>query len=414
MNPDSLKLTIRKAWGHIRRFIGRQLLFLQAKARILWQIFLNWPPRKRAYALAMVFGSLVLLFILINALSNYIENQAILKAETAPVPVITAKVQNVTAPQSIEAVGNMQAILSVPVSFDTDGVLSQIAVNDGQQVKKGQLIASLDDRADVAQLQSYLANLDLQKSTYQRMMSIRSTGAVSQQMLDSQKASWQQALAQVNQQKIVIEQKKFYAPFDGVVSNFTVSSGSYLAKGTAIATLVQEAPLVVQYTLPVADRPIIELGQPVTVTSAAYPGQQFSGVLSYVAPVASNTSGTMILQATVANRDFLLLPGMFVSISQMVNPTRQLPMVPDVALMTDVVGQYVFKLQGNSVRKVYVSAGEPIGNMVPINSGLNVGDTVVIAGQQKLNDNSLITQLNDPALVAQILKDIGETPGANS
>lgn len=304
----------------------------------------------------------------------------------------------------------MQAILSVPVSFDVDGVVGQILVKDGQQVKKGKLIATLDYRADLAQLQSYQANLALQKATYQRMKSIESTGAISQQMLDSQKALWLQAIAQVNQQQLVIEQKKFSAPFDGVLSNFTVSSGSYLAKGTAIATLVQEAPLVVQYNLPVSDRPQIEIGQPVTVTSPAYPNQSFPGVLSYVAPVASNTSGTMRLQATVKNPDFLLLPGMFVSISQMVNPNRQLPMVADVAVMSDIVGQYVFKVNGDRVNKVYATVGQNIGNFVPVNSGLSVGDTVVIAGQQKLGDGDKITNLQDPKLAAQILNEAAPSP----
>ncbi|MBI5553358.1 MAG: biotin/lipoyl-binding protein, partial [Candidatus Diapherotrites archaeon] len=115
--------------------------------------------------------------------------------------------------QESRAASHMQAILSVPVSFNATGVISKIYVKDGEQVKKGQLIAALDSRGDMAQLQSYQANLALQKANYQRMLSIRNSGAISQQMLDSQKALWQQAVAQVNQQQLFIEQKSFYAPF---------------------------------------------------------------------------------------------------------------------------------------------------------------------------------------------------------
>ncbi len=411
MNLNTLKKIGQNLYVRIRPQVKKLLVFCHDKAQKFWQLFLSWPPKKRVLFLGSFFGGLILLFILISSLNSHLANQKLLKEQNAPIPVITATVQNVVAPQSIDAVGNMQAILSVPVSFNANGVIAHIFVKDGEQVKAGELIAALDTRADEAQLNSYQAGFALQKATYQRMLSIQNTGAISQQMLDSQRAAWQQAAAQVQQQQLLIEQKKFYAPFDGVLSNFTASAGSYLAQGTAIATLVQEAPLVVQYTLPVSDRPIIEIGQPVSVTSAAYPNEVFSGIVSYAAPVASSTSGTMILQATVQNKDFLLLPGMFVSISQMVNPNRQLPMLPDVALMSDIIGQYVFKVEGNHVRKVYVTVGENIGNLAPINTGLNIGDTVVIAGQQKLQDGSPITHLNDPKLVAQILHD---TYGAGS
>ena len=411
MSLNSLKALWVTWLKTIEVLVRRGIKICRDQLKKLWKIFLSWNPKKRALVLVTILGCIVLLCIFINAVSTYVENEELLKAESAPIPVITAAVKSTTAPQSIAAVGNMQAILSVPVSFDTDGMIDRIFAKDGEQVKKGQLLASLASKADEAQLESYQANLSLQKSTYQRMKSIENTGAISQQMLDSQKALWLQAEAQVNQQKIVIKEKKFYAPFDGVLSNFTASAGSYLAKGTGIATLVQEAPLVVQYTLPISDRPVVELGQPVTVVSAAYPNQSFSGVLSYVSPVASSSSGTMTLQATVKNNDFLLLPGMFVSVTQMVNANRQLPMMPDVALMADIVGQYVFKVDDHRVHKVYVKVGESIGNLVPIESGLSVGDTIVIAGQQKLKENSPVTDLDDPKLVFQIL---GDSYGANS
>lgn len=380
-------------------------LFLQCAYRI----FISWPPKKRIFWVLIIAVLVIAGLIVSSLITNYFEDRAAIQAETAPVGVITAKAKMMTVPQSISAVGNMQAILSVPVSFDAEGVLAKVYVKDGQQIKQGQTIAALDTTGDVAQLQYYQANLALQQATYQRMLSIKDIGAVSQQMLDAQKASMQQAQAQVNQQQAVIDQKIFKAPFAGVLSNVTGDIGGYLAKGTAIATLVQEAPLYVQYNLPVSSRPLIELGQPVVVTSSAYPGQAFKGILSYVAPQANSNSGTMTLQGTIDNPDFLLLPGMFVSISQMVNPNRQLLTIPEVAVMTDIIGQYVFKVVGPEVRKIYVNVGESVGNMVPVYNGLNEGDTVVVAGQQKLNDQSPITIVNDPALVQQINSDTAPT-----
>ena len=401
LNINTVLLWLKLQWGTF-------VLTAKKTAVSMQQVFLSWSIKKRVYVLLFGFSLLLFLGIFISVIEDYAEKEALLKAQNAPVPVITTKATLTTVPESLTAVGNMQAILSVPVSFDADGVLASLYVKDGQQVRKGQLIASLDTRADMAQLQYYQANYALQEANYRRMLSIRNSGAISAQMLDGQKANVIQAQAQVNQQQAVIQLKYFYAPFDGVLSNFSASSG-YLAKGTAIASLVQEAPLYVQYTLPVSNRPLLELGQTITVTAAAYPGQEFKGILSYVAPQANTDSGTMTLQATVDNPDFLLLPGMFVSVSQLVNPNRQLLSIPDVAVMTDIVGQYVFKVVGlNKVQKVYVNTGESIGNRVPVFSGLAAGDTVVIAGQQKLNDGNYISTLNDPELVKQILADANQ------
>src|SRR5262249_24099265 len=148
--------------------------------------------------------------------------------------------------------------------------------------------------------------------------------------------------------------------------------------------LVQEAPLVVQYTVPSSYRPDIELGQNVTVTSSTYPGKAFKGILNYVAPQVNPASGTITLQAMVDNRDFLLLPGMFVSVSHLLNAERKLLMILDVALMTDITGQYVFKVNGTTVQKIYVTTGVISGNYTEIVKGLAPEDIVVTAGQQKL------------------------------
>ena len=408
-----MKFNINQIVSKLKLNLRNLGLLLQRRSLEAWRIFCSWPVKKRVIVAVSVLAALIVLLIVVNLIEDYAEKEALLKAENAPVPVITTSANMTTVPQSLTGVGNMQAILSVPVSFDADGVLANLYVKDGQQVKKGQLIAALDTHADMAQLQYYQANYALQEANYRRMLSIRNTGAISEQMLDGQKASVIQAQSQVNQQQAIIQQKYFYAPFDGALSNFNASIGGYLAKGTAIASLVQEAPLYVQYALPVSDRPLVELGQSVTVTTAAYPGQQFKGILSYVAPQANTDSGTMTLQATIDNPDFLLLPGMFVSVSQMVNPNRQLLTIPDVAVMSDIIGQYVFKvLPDNKVRKVYLTTGESLGNLVPVFSGLQAGNVIVIAGQQKLNDGSYITTLNDPELVRQIRADA--TKGSNT
>ncbi len=320
--------------------------------------------------------------------------QSAAASEQKPIDVYsaTAKLRNI--PKTLNAVGNMKAIKSVSLSFDASGTLTHIYQSDGKRVKQGELIAQLDDQTDLAQLKSYQASLQLTQSTYQRMLSVKKFGAVSQQMLDAKHAEMIKAQAQVQQQKVLISKKQLKAPFSGVLGTYQFSTGAYISKGTAVVKLVQEAPLKVAYTIPVSDRSELEIGQNVVVKSNAYPHKSFAGIVSYISPEVNQGSGTVNVEAKVNNPDFLLLPGMFVSVIQTLQEKRSLLMIPDIALLTDINGQYVYQVDANNVaHKTYVKVGIIADNRAQILSGLKAGDIVVSAGQQKLSDGDHVNVL---------------------
>ena len=342
-------------------------------------------------------------FILVSALCMVMPAMAAPKSKVVDVYAATAKLRNI--PKTLNAVGNMKAIKSVNLSFDASGRLTHIYQSDGKRVKQGELIAQLDDQTDLAQLKSYQASLQLTQSTYQRMQSVVKFGAVSQQMLDAKHAEMVKAQAQVQQQKVLIGKKQLKAPFTGVLGTYQFSTGAYISQGQAIVKLVQEAPLKVSYTIPASDRSELEIGQNVTVKSSAYPDKTFTGIVSYISPEVNQGSGTVNVEAKVDNPDFLLLPGMFASVTQTLQEKRPLLMIPDIALLTDINGQYVFKIgQGNVVTKTYVKVGIIADNRAQILSGLKAGDVVVAAGQQKLSDGDHINVLK---------ASLPETPAAN-
>ncbi len=320
---------------------------------------------------------------------------AVAQAKSAPAApsapdVIVSDTTWVTVPEEIEAVGHMKAIRSVDLSFEVGGSLSHIATQSGHQVKQGDLIAELDDQADEALLNALQAAYQLAQSTYQRMLDVRQYGAVSDQDVDETHAKMLSAQSGLQHQQILIAQKKLKAPFDGVLGSFEYSNGAYLSAGSPLVELVQEAPLLVEYSLPASTRPALEIGQTVNVESSAYPNKIFQGILSFVSPDVTQSTGTLLLQAKIPNEDYLLLPGMFVSIHQIINPNRELLMVPDIALLTDIHGEYVFKLHQSQVEQVPVKVGQIWKDLAEIKSGLAPGDLVVIAGQQTLNSGDTI------------------------
>jgi len=365
----------------------------------------------------IVVAAILLLLIAAGMIGfTHSRNQSIISESIAPAPisVIVNKAAMVNVPSVLTAVGYMKAIQSIGLSFEVDGNLAKVNFNNGERVKAGDVIAELDTSVDQAQLSADQADMQLAKATYERMLAIKNSGAISPQMLDSSRAALLKAQAIVSQQKYVIANKKFIAPFDGVLGDFQYNVGAFLPKGSVVVQLVQEAPLIVQYAVPVFYKPEVEIGQPIQVLTSAYPGQVFKGILSYISPQVNPDSGTITLQAKVDNPDYLLLPGMFVSIKHTLNPNRELLMVPDVAIMTDIAGQYVFKVVSNQVQKVYVTVGDLTNNMSEVSGDIKAGDEVVIAGQQKLIDGSKIVIINSSANLKTAAAPIVVMPAVTS
>lgn len=317
-----------------------------------------------------------------------------------PIPVYVAIAHEARIPLTLQAYGHMKALQSAELSFAVSGYILELDAHAGERMTQGQVIAKLDDESDRAELKSLEADLALNQATYERMLQIQKFGGISQQMIDSQKASFVKAQAQVEQQKVLISQKTLRAPFSGVLGIFTESKGAYLASGTPLISLVQQAPLFVQYTVPVDLKSELEVGQSVSVRSEAFPHQQFSGILTYIAPQVNQNSGTLTLQARVENNDYLLVPGMFVSVEQMIDKNRKCLVIPDMALMTDILGQYVFVVSHHRVSKVYVSVQDVIHGQALIANGLEPGDIVVIEGQLKLNSKDRVHILSSAPIEA--------------
>ncbi len=335
------------------------------------------------------FFALLLSFFLLNFGLIFAKESAKVKP---PQDVILATASMQTVPITISSVGKVVAQKQVPLSFDVDGRLGSVLVNNGQVVKKQQLIATLDDKSDQAQLASLQANYQLQNDTYQRQLQLSKVGGVSAQALQQAHYNVVDAKAQVDQQQQVIKQKKLYAPFAGVVTLISTQVGAYFPKGTALTDLVQQSPLAIEYNLPAQKKDQVEIGQEVKVQSPYISNQTFTGTVNYVAPKIESNNGTFTLQASVKNKDFILLPGMFVSVKQVIDPNNKALLIPEIAVMTDIDGQYVFMYQAKNktVQKQYIEQGDIIKDQAEVNSGLQKGDQVVVAGNQQLEDGQSV------------------------
>ena len=157
----------------------------------------------------------------------------------------------------------------------------------------------------------------------------------------------------------------------------------------------------VRYSLPGRYKNQLEIGQAATVYQD---NKTYKGLVNFISPQVNTDSGTLTIEAKVNNKNYELTPGEFVNVVQVLNPDRKLLVIPSVAVMSDILGQYVFVVNNNVAEKVYVTTGVVSKNDVQITKGVKIGDEVVVAGQQKIFDGYKVKIVPGPKALTSAKK----------
>lgn len=303
--------------------------------------------------------------------------------------VNVTKVTSGSIPSTIKALGSLSAIKQVTVSAETAGRIAAINFKNGQPVAKGMPIVQLDSQQAQADYNSAVTEYGLARQKYQRSLPLEDE-AISKQEISVLKADMATKKSAVQRTVANLNEKQVVAPFSGVLGAFAKQAGDYVNAGDPLVTLVNTDQLRADYNLPETNVPELKTGQLAKVTTSAYPNKVFYGTVTYISPTISQDSRMVALQALVNNSKNELSPGMFVHISQQIGTIQNAILVPSAAISADIKGYYVFKVEGNKAVKTYVTTGMHVGINTQITKGLAVGDTIVVAGQQKLEDGSTI------------------------
>ena len=262
-------------------------------------------------------------------------------------------------------------------------------------------IVQLDNTKASADYDSAVTALQLSRSNLAKEQDLP-VGTIAQIDIEKLQAQVKSDQASVKSAQAVLSQKEITAPFSGVLGSFEVNVGDYVSAGQSIVTLVNSEQLEVDYSVPEDNKSELKIGQLVTVSSSAYPNQKFYGTVSFIAPTV-NSSREIAVQALVPNKNSELSPGMFVHVLQQISTVQGALVIPQQAVIADVKGYTVYKIVNNKAYVTDITIGARFSGQVQVLSGLNEGDTVVIAGQQKLQDGSvvqLMSQYTDGVSVA--------------
>ncbi len=320
-------------------------------------------------------------------------------AETAVIPVTTEAVKSRTFDLQIEEAGKITATDSANLTFSTGEKIKAIYFNDGDAVKKGNLIAELDSTKAKADFDKAKSSLNLAKTKLLRTQNLlrKQPDALSPQDVDELKEQVNLAAADFRQKQAVLLDYQIIAPFDGRLTTFNHSVGSHIDASSALVSLYRLDPVKVSYTISQDDLGKAAKEQAVQITVDAFANQTFKGEVNYVAPAVDESSGRVEVHARIANPDQILAPGMFANVKHRLAKGKKQLLVPQNAVVANNDERYVWVLNADKPVKQIIQLGSNTNDgYVVVRKGLQKGQHVVTTGQQKLTADSTIKDLNNP------------------
>lgn len=293
----------------------------------------------------------------------------------------------------VSTVGSVAAVQGTEVATEADGVVRAIRFEPGSVVGAGDVLVELDDDVEQTQLRAAEAAAELARLTFERATRLIAQRAISQADFETADATWKQTQAQVANIRAVIVKKTVRAPFAGKVGIRRVSVGDFLAKGAPVVSLQSLDPVYVDFSVPQQRLGELREGLAVAATVDAYPGQGFGGAITAIEPEIDLATRNVRVQATFANHDGALRPGMFVSIDIVLGRAEAVHVVPATAVAHAPHGDSIFVIERGAspagtealvVRQQPVKLGERRGDFIVVADGAAAGDEVVATGVFKL------------------------------
>lgn len=318
--------------------------------------------------------------------------------------VEVAQVKSMALQDDAQAVGSLRSRQSVTLRPEVSGRVAQIAFADGARVKRGQLLVQLDDVLQKAEHSQAQAQLSIARANLKRNEELVAQAFVAQRVLDESRASLQVAEAQVALAQARLSRMRITAPFNGTVGLRNVNLGDYVKDGADLVNLEDTSQLIVDFRLPERYQTRIAAGQAVRVELDALPGKNFKAKVQAVDPLLDANGRSIAVRAVLppaAGGD--LRPGMFARVTTVFSVNEAALVVPEEAIVPQGGKQFVFKLvkegEGDAAklvsRRTEVQLGVRRGAQVQIAEGLAEGDTVVVAGQQRLQKDGTAVRVVD-------------------
>ena len=305
-------------------------------------------------------------------------------------PVKAVQVRQDAIVETVTAVGTLLANESMMIRPEIDGRIETIHFQEGQVVRKGDRLVSLDASEVEAQLASAVAAANLNRSRLQRSGELYAKKFISAQALDEARENLNQTNAREAEIRAKLAKSVVRAPFEGVAGLRQVSPGAYAKAGQDVARLEGIGTLKLDFRVPEAYLRKIRTGQALAVTVDAYPAETFEGTIYAIEPSVDEATRTVLLRARLPNPGVRLKPGMFARVMLTLERRENALVVPEQAIVPQGDGRYVFRIVEGKAVLTKIELGLRRPGEVEIVSGLAAGQTIVADGQLKLRDGAAV------------------------
>ena len=316
------------------------------------------------------------------------------------VPVEIGLVEQRDLPEIIHGIGTLEAASRVEIRPEITGIVRQIHFQEGQTVKAGDLLFSIDDakiRQRLQARQAALSGAEVEMHTtgriYRRRRELLAQKVVAPETVDEVRLEFKAAQARVDRLRAEISEieetlkdTRIGSPINGTAGERQVDAGDYVENGDLLVTIVQSDRLKLLFAVPERFMGRIHKGQTVHIKTPAFPDRRFPGKVYYVGPQIQVDTRDIPMKAYVGNADGMLRPGGFATVELTVGSRKNALVIPEEALVPTRSGYGVFIIEDSTARWRPVKVGLRRPGIVEIRKGLQAADRVIRSGHLSVSD----------------------------
>lgn len=278
----------------------------------------------------------------------------------------------------------------VNLSFETSGKITEIYFREGAKVRKGELLAKINDKPLKAELQKLEAQLPLAQDRVKRQQILLDNDAVSQESLESVSTDLEKLFADIELIKARLAQTELRAPFDGEIGLRQISEGTYVSPTTIISKITKITPLKVEFSVNESQAYDIRVGTPLQFTWGN-DRTKYDAAVYAVEPRVDENLMTIMVRAMYPNTDGKIKPGHSATIEMSLGRYENTIAVPSLAIVAELGRDIVFVYRDGKAQAVEIKKGMRTESEVQILDGLSVGDTLITTGVMQLRNGMPVT-----------------------
>jgi RND family efflux transporter MFP subunit len=305
--------------------------------------------------------------------------------------VTTEPAQSGNLSKTIELTGSVAATRIARMASPGEGPVKDCKVREGDRLKRGEKVVSIGRNVGAeALVASSVAALKEQEQELRRVEQLVQSGAIAGSLLDTARSKYASARAQLAKSRETAEDYSITAPWDGIVSKVLVRDGDYVAPRTALVEIFDPQSLVVRFAVPEVQATEVRNEMAVETQLDAYPGKTFQGAIQRIYPELDMRMRTRSVEAVIGE-PVALIPGMFARVKVILEFVPDAVTVPSQAVIVTPKGDRVaFVVQEGKALRRKVETGIEEGGRIQIVKGIQSGEPVIVAGNEKLKDGAEI------------------------